>query len=86
MLDKLGVKDCFDDIICFESLMPSQSPSDTRLEERTTEANSLNKGVICKPSPEAMQRAIQIACVDPHSTVKIIGLFFLFHVIYIYTT
>ncbi|KAL8129402.1 hypothetical protein V2J09_018557 [Rumex salicifolius] len=52
-LKRLGLEDCFEGIICFETLNPkSNSPS-----------------ILCKPSVEAMEAAVQIADVRPHNTM-----------------
>lgn len=54
-LNRLGLEDCFERIICFETLNPS-SDSNTQ--------------ILCKPSVEAFEAAIRIAdIVDPRKTV-----------------
>jgi pyrimidine and pyridine-specific 5'-nucleotidase len=54
-LNRLGLEDCFEGIICFETLNPS-SDSNTQ--------------ILCKPSVEAFEAAIRIAdIVDPRKTV-----------------
>lgn len=55
VLSKLGLGDCFEGIICFETLNPS-------LEDNAT--------ILCKPSLKAMEAAIQIANLDPNKTVS----------------
>ncbi|OVA05465.1 HAD-like domain [Macleaya cordata] len=59
VLERLGLQDCFDQIICFESMNPnlfkSRSPDEFP--------------VVLKPSPEAMKIAIDIAEVDPRRTL-----------------
>ncbi|XP_068653591.1 uncharacterized protein C24B11.05-like [Aristolochia californica] len=59
VLERLGLDDCFDDIICFETLNPNISKS-TRPDEFP---------VILKPSMDAMKIAIEIAGEDPHRTL-----------------
>lgn len=54
VLSKLGLGDCFEGIICFETLNPS-------LEDNAT--------ILCKPSLKAMEAAIQIANLDPNKTI-----------------
>lgn len=54
-LNRLGLEDCFEGIICFETLNPY---SDT------------NTQVLCKPSVQAFEAAIRIAdIVDPRKTM-----------------
>ncbi|TKY61637.1 hypothetical protein E2542_SST11488 [Spatholobus suberectus] len=81
ILDRLGLKDCFDGIICFETLNPpnyTDVPTDNHV---LTWSNSFNKAcdkiesesgcfnsktqILCKPSVEAIEAAIQVANVDP---------------------
>uniref|UniRef100_A0A7N0UTK2 Uncharacterized protein n=1 Tax=Kalanchoe fedtschenkoi TaxID=63787 RepID=A0A7N0UTK2_KALFE len=50
VLLKLGLEDCFEGVICFETLNPYNDGS----------------RVLCKPSVEAMKAAIKIANVDAH--------------------
>lgn len=59
VLEKLGLEDCFDQIICFESINPNLSKSSYPEEYP----------VLLKPSIEAMKIAIDIANVDPRRTV-----------------
>ncbi|XP_022852626.1 phosphate metabolism protein 8 [Olea europaea var. sylvestris] len=54
-LDRLGIKDCFEQIICFETMNPNLSKSTTP--------------VVLKPSMEAMKTAIDVAGVDPRRTL-----------------
>ncbi|MCD9560062.1 hypothetical protein HAX54_018494 [Datura stramonium] len=58
-LDRLGIKDCFEQIICFETMNFNLSKA-TRPEEIP---------VILKPSMEAMNIAIEVAQVDPCRTL-----------------
>ncbi|KAL6970403.1 hypothetical protein U1Q18_030103 [Sarracenia purpurea var. burkii] len=59
VLDRLGIKDCFEQIICFETLNPNLAKS-IRLDEFP---------VVLKPSLEAMRIAIDVASVDPRRTL-----------------
>ncbi|CAN1353403.1 Uncharacterized protein C24B11.05, partial [Linum perenne] len=52
-LKRLGLEDCFEGIICFETLNPPETG--TR--------------ILCKPSVEAFEAAIRIADVDPSKTI-----------------
>ncbi|XP_011621408.1 uncharacterized protein C24B11.05 isoform X2 [Amborella trichopoda] len=56
VLMRLNLEDCFEQIICFESLNPHISMS-------------REVPVVLKPSKEAMQIAIKLAQADPHKTV-----------------
>ncbi|XP_059431090.1 uncharacterized protein LOC132164573 [Corylus avellana] len=58
-LDRLGLKDCFEQIICFETMNPNLSRS-TRPDEFP---------VLLKPSMDAMKIALDVADVDPRRTL-----------------
>ncbi|KAI8566245.1 hypothetical protein RHMOL_Rhmol02G0025200 [Rhododendron molle] len=58
-LDRLGIRDCFEKIICFETLNPNLSKS-TRPDEFP---------VVLKPSLEAFRIAIDVAEIDPRRTL-----------------
>lgn len=58
-LERLGIKDCFEQIICFETMNPNLSKS-SRPDEFP---------VLLKPSMDAMHMAIDVAEVDPHRTL-----------------
>ena len=57
VLKKLGLEDCFEGIICFETL---NHPDDPKSESR----------ILCKPAVEAFEAAITIAGLDPNRTVS----------------
>lgn len=59
VLSRLGLEDCFQGVICFETLNPPHQQN-----------SSVNTQILCKPSFEAMEAAIRIANVDPHKTVN----------------
>ncbi|TVU37700.1 hypothetical protein EJB05_11028 [Eragrostis curvula] len=63
-LEKLGLQDCFEGIICFETLNPSP-------EQDVKEDGSAppRRGILCKPSLESMEAVIEIAKLDPERTV-----------------
>ncbi|KAF5455517.1 hypothetical protein F2P56_025081 [Juglans regia] len=88
VLSRLGLEDCFEGIICFETLNPPLEPvshcmdvpdgDDDDDAELTAgaEANvpdcaklSSCSRVLCKPSVEAIEAAIQIANFDPNRTI-----------------
>lgn len=56
VLSKLGLEDCFEGVICFETLNPKNN-------------SSLNARIVCKPSMEAMEAAFEIANIDPKKTI-----------------
>eukprot|EP00252_Welwitschia_mirabilis_P019756 TRINITY_DN4667_c0_g1_i1.p1 TRINITY_DN4667_c0_g1~~TRINITY_DN4667_c0_g1_i1.p1 ORF type:complete len:220 (+),score=8.83 TRINITY_DN4667_c0_g1_i1:134-793(+) len=58
VLKRLGLEDCFEGIICFETLNPP--PSDPKQKRPL---------VVCKPSIEAIETAIRLANADPSKTV-----------------
>ncbi|KAB1214203.1 hypothetical protein CJ030_MR5G023116 [Morella rubra] len=58
-LDRLGLKDCFEQIICFETMNPNLSKS-TLPDEFP---------VLLKPSMDAMKIALDVAEVDPRRTL-----------------
>ncbi|KAH7522334.1 hypothetical protein FEM48_Zijuj07G0127400 [Ziziphus jujuba var. spinosa] len=59
VLDRLGLSDCFDQIICFETMNPNLSKS-SRPDEFP---------VVLKPSMDAMKIALAVADVDPRRTL-----------------
>lgn len=60
-LDRLGIRDCFEKIICFETMNPNLwKPAIPDVEYP----------VVLKPSMEAMRIAIDDAHVDPRRTVR----------------
>ncbi|EER99765.1 hypothetical protein BDA96_02G408000 [Sorghum bicolor] len=58
VLEKLGLEDCFEGIICFETLNPPP-----------TEKKDDGRGILCKPSLESMEAVIEIAKLDAKRTV-----------------
>ncbi|KAM4069962.1 hypothetical protein ACJW30_12G128400 [Castanea mollissima] len=89
VLSRLGLEDCFEGIICFETLNPPQEPVgciDVPVDNSVltgdapepesysiglTEGGSFNSKsrILCKPSVEAFEAAIQIANIDPKKTI-----------------
>lgn len=83
VLHRLGLEDCFEGVICFETLNPSPpSPSPSQpqqysvvddgiiIQEDQNGGNWRNPKVLCKPSVLAMEAAIQIANLHPNKTVR----------------
>ncbi|XP_078179328.1 uncharacterized protein C24B11.05-like [Carex rostrata] len=80
-LKRLGLEDCFEGIICFETLNQPFSPTETCKEtqkifdivghfSRPEPGVELPKTpVLCKPSVEAMEFALKIANINPQRTV-----------------
>jgi pyrimidine and pyridine-specific 5'-nucleotidase len=58
VLRKLGLEECFEGVICFETL-------------NEVEKTISNTRILCKPNLEAMEAAIQIAKIDPNKTVSL---------------
>lgn len=79
---RLGLEECFEGIICFETLNPHLYAPDKNplpAEEATkccSQALNLNgrpsskTKILCKPSIEAIEAAIRIANVEPKKTVR----------------
>ncbi|XP_039688518.1 uncharacterized protein C24B11.05 [Medicago truncatula] len=64
-LNILGLEDCFEGIICFETLNPIHRSSVS-----TNPSGILPKSpIVCKPSENAIQLALKIANLDPHRTL-----------------
>lgn len=64
VLKRLGLEDCFEDVICFESLNMAYP-----FNQKTDECKPSTSPVFIKPSIEAMKRAITIANADPQRTL-----------------
>ncbi|KAK6142161.1 hypothetical protein DH2020_005216 [Rehmannia glutinosa] len=59
VLSRLGLEDCFDDIICFETLNPTRKDND-----------ELPKPpIVCKPFENSFEQAFKIAGINPQKTV-----------------
>ncbi|XP_064952997.1 uncharacterized protein C24B11.05-like isoform X2 [Musa acuminata AAA Group] len=81
VLRRLGLEDCFQGIICFETLNPL--PPSTSDQERKTEVFDIvghfshptdgvelpKTPVLCKPSVDAMEHALRVAGIDPQRTM-----------------
>ena len=64
-LKRLGIEDCFERIISFESLNPKVNETEVSLEDYLPEIP-----VICKPAEIAFEKAFDIAQLNPHTTVS----------------
>jgi putative hydrolase of the HAD superfamily/pyrimidine and pyridine-specific 5'-nucleotidase len=85
VLEKLGLEDCFEGIICFETLNPSTQQDDNDQNQKNAgEADTDGSGsraagsddeaprrreILCKPSLESMEAVIEIAKLDAKRTV-----------------
>ncbi|KAF6163481.1 hypothetical protein GIB67_029330 [Kingdonia uniflora] len=77
VLTKLGLEDCFEGIICFETLNPPleqdnyNNVADIDMDDPFESAKSLILGplILCKPSVEAIEAAIRVANIDPKKTI-----------------
>lgn len=72
VLEKLGLEDCFEEMICFETMNPNLFGSTTRPDEHP---------VVLKPSLTAMDICIRVANVDPRRAV--IFLIYIFLIIFL---
>ncbi|CAM0877733.1 unnamed protein product [Alopecurus aequalis] len=87
VLRRLGLKDCFEGVICFETLNPQAVPSNGLCKSQEEDCMVLfgvpsadldylsgpdgrpKSPILCKPTIESMEAAIQIANVDPNKTI-----------------
>jgi len=71
VLKGLGLQDCFEGIICFETLNPPSEVTESNNEGDVSTDNSTipKTPIICKPSKEAMDQAIRLANADPQRTI-----------------
>lgn len=69
VLTRLGLDDCFEGVICFETL--NDTPSLLSLDgDDYNNSNSTPKStILCKPLVEAIEAAIQIANIDPKKAI-----------------
>ncbi|CAG7891098.1 unnamed protein product [Brassica rapa] len=78
-LKKLGLEDCFEGIICFETLNPTHTNAASENSEifdivghfdLSEPVGSLPKTpIVCKPSESAIEKALEIANIDPNRTL-----------------
>ncbi|URE32207.1 Haloacid dehalogenase-like hydrolase family protein [Musa troglodytarum] len=80
VLERLGLEDCFQGIICFETLNPPSSSSEQEsaadifdivdhFSHPRTGVELPETPILCKPSANAMERALRIAHIDPQRTI-----------------
>ncbi|PIN25320.1 Haloacid dehalogenase-like hydrolase [Handroanthus impetiginosus] len=66
VLSRLGLEDCFDDIICFETLNPTKK-------EKVTDESDVEEvaktPIVCKPFENAFEQAFKIADINPQKTL-----------------
>ncbi|KAG7027341.1 SPAC24B11.05, partial [Cucurbita argyrosperma subsp. argyrosperma] len=85
VLNKLALEDCFEGIICFETLNPTKNrPILDEKQSSSTEIFDIighfsqtspvmelpNTPIVCKPSKAAIEWALKIANIDPQRTVR----------------
>lgn len=86
MLNRLGLEDCFEGVICFETLNPINKSSVSEAELGGSGTGSagicdinhlLSVGsvlprtpIVCKPFTDAFEEASKIAEIDPQKTVR----------------
>ncbi|KAJ8497817.1 hypothetical protein OPV22_008369 [Ensete ventricosum] len=70
VLSRLGLENCFEGIICFETLNPTEKVTTTRRDNVSNTDRANREGsILCKPSLEAIETAIRIAKIDPKKTI-----------------
>lgn len=76
VLNRLGLEDCFEGIICFETLNPPMEANRTDLFDIIEYSSRPIVGVelpetpvLCKPSEYAIEQALKIANIDPQRTI-----------------
>jgi putative hydrolase of the HAD superfamily len=78
-LQRLGLEDCFEGIICFETLNAPCPPCDGEPKIFDIAGHFASGGtadelpktpVLCKPNVDAMEEALRIANVNPHKAVS----------------
>ena len=71
VLNRLGLEDCFEGIICFETLNPPSHITENNINWHMLAVDSTipKTPVICKPSKVAIEQALHLANADPQRTV-----------------
>ncbi|KAK4583636.1 hypothetical protein RGQ29_026389 [Quercus rubra] len=73
VLNKLGLEDCFEGIICFETLNPihksTVSDDEDDIEFPNPSLALPKTPIVCKPSVDAIERALKIANINPQRTL-----------------
>lgn len=76
VLSKLGLEDCFERVICFETLNPTHKTNITANGDAINSAEDRNDSallespIICKPFKIAFEEAFKIANINPKKTVR----------------
>lgn len=81
VLQRLGIEDCFEGIICFETLNPPSAATEVAVESKIFDIEDyftrINPDVelpktpiLCKPNIDAMEQALKISDISPQRTVK----------------
>ncbi|KAH9325321.1 hypothetical protein KI387_005499, partial [Taxus chinensis] len=69
VLSRLGLEDCFEGVICFETLNPYPETAEN-INGWDTPISVIPKApILCKPSKEAIERALCLANADPQKTI-----------------
>ncbi|CAI0393075.1 unnamed protein product [Linum tenue] len=76
VLNRLGLEDCFEQILCFETLNDSTKGNDAVEDEEAAEVFDINEysaapnsPVVCKPFEEAFEEVFKIASINPNRTL-----------------
>ncbi|KAK1420821.1 hypothetical protein QVD17_22703 [Tagetes erecta] len=78
VVQRLGLEDCFDDVICFESLNPENQitipngPKSSVIEYDDDCKRGVvlpESPIVCKPFENAFQQAFKMARINPHKTL-----------------
>ncbi|KAJ0959172.1 putative pyridoxal phosphatase [Helianthus annuus] len=69
VLGRLGLGDCFDDVICFESLNPKTQTANASKSDNEPVGLLPKSPIVCKPSENAFQQAFKMANINPHKTL-----------------
>ncbi|GMH28966.1 hypothetical protein Nepgr_030809 [Nepenthes gracilis] len=69
VLSRLGLEDCFEGVICFETLNPSTESDRINMEEDDNTVDASKPQILCKPSLEAIEAAIRMADINPRRTI-----------------
>ncbi|KAJ0765867.1 putative HAD superfamily protein [Helianthus annuus] len=70
VLGRLGLGDCFDDVICFESLNSKTQTANTSKSVNEPVGLLPKSPIACKPSENAFQQAFKMANINPCKTVS----------------
>ncbi|MFS7893418.1 putative pyridoxal phosphatase [Helianthus anomalus] len=69
VLGRLGLGDCFDDVICFESLNHKTQTVNASKSDNEPVGLLPKSPIVCKPSENAFQQAFKMASINPHKTL-----------------